>query len=127
MTCSDSRDVQTDETGRLIVSLLESHGHGVAGHSIVRDEPRALEDALGEAERLGARAVIFNGGTGIGRRDVTYETLSRLFEKSLPGFGEIFRQLSFKEIGSAALLSRASAGTIRGMVVNRLTDRDECG
>jgi molybdenum cofactor biosynthesis protein B len=77
----------------------------------------AIRAVLAEASAAGARAVLFNGGTGVGRRDSTVETLRALFEKELPGFGEIFRMLSFKDIGSAAMMSRATAGTNRGMIV----------
>ncbi|MCI0569786.1 MAG: molybdenum cofactor biosynthesis protein MoaB [Myxococcaceae bacterium] len=117
VTCSDSRELAQDESGRRIRKALEGEGHTVVGHNVVRDEALAIEAALAEAGASGARAVIFNGGTGIGRRDVTVETLSRLFEKTLPGFGELFRMLSFREIGGAAMMSRAVAGTYQGMVV----------
>lgn len=84
---------------------------------MIKDEPDAISAVLAEASQAGARAVLFNGGTGIGRRDSTVETLRALFEKELPGFGEIFRMLSFEEIGSAAMLSRATAGTYQGMIL----------
>lgn len=117
VTSSDTRSEQTDETGRRIRQALEHAGHNVVGHRVVRDDAAALRAALDEAQASGARAVIINGGTGIGRRDVVVETLRPLLEKELPGFGELFRALSFKEIGSAAMMSRALAGTVRGMIV----------
>jgi molybdopterin adenylyltransferase len=117
VTCSDSRDASRDESGKAIRALLEKHGHVVAGSKVIHDEPAEIRAALNEAQGTGARAVIFNGGTGIGRRDSTVETLEPMFEKRLPGFGEIFRALSFAEIGSPAMLSRACAGTVNGMVV----------
>jgi molybdopterin adenylyltransferase len=117
VTCSDSREAAADESGKSIREALEKAGHSVAGHQLIKDDPAAIRAALDQAAAAGARAVIFNGGTGIGRRDSTVETLAALFEKELPGFGEIFRYLSFKEIGSPAMMSRAAAGTIRGMIV----------
>lgn len=116
VTSSDSRSLAEDESGRILVEGLERAGHTVAGHRVVRDEGPALLHALEEAESSGARAVIFNGGTGLGRRDVTIETLAPLFGKTLPWFGEISRALSFAQIGSPAMLSRATAGTVRGMI-----------
>jgi len=117
ITCSDSRNAQSDESGQTIRRALEHAGHTVCGHVVVRDEPEAIRTALEDASAKGARAVILNGGTGIGRRDNTVEVLERLFHKQLPGFGELFRLLSFKEIGSPAMMSRATAGTYRGMIV----------
>jgi molybdenum cofactor biosynthesis protein B len=84
---------------------------------VVKDDPEQLQRVLEQARDAGARAVIVNGGTGIGRRDSTVETLEALFEKRLPGFGELFRMLSFADVGSAAFLSRATAGTWQGMIV----------
>ena len=117
VTCSDSRDEAHDESGRVVKALLEGGGHTVSGYRVVRDEPEQIRAMLSEAQAAGARAVIFNGGTGIGRRDSTVETLQGLFEKTLPGFGELFRALSYREIGSAAMMSRATAGTYQGMLL----------
>jgi molybdenum cofactor biosynthesis protein B len=117
VTCSDSRDEAHDESGRVVKALLEGAGHTVSGYRVVRDEPEQIRAMLSEAQAAGARAVIFNGGTGIGRRDSTVETLQGLFEKTLPGFGELFRALSYREIGSAAMMSRATAGTYQGMIL----------
>ncbi|XXF81625.1 molybdenum cofactor biosynthesis protein MoaB [Myxococcaceae bacterium GXIMD 01537] len=117
VTCSDSRDAAHDESGRALREGLESAGHTVSGYKVVKDDPDAIRVALAEAVAVGARAVLFNGGTGIGKRDSTVETLRALFEKELPGFGELFRALSYQQIGSAALLSRATAGTYRGMII----------
>jgi molybdenum cofactor biosynthesis protein B len=117
VTCSDSRDAARDESGQVLRSGLEAAGHTLCGYKVVKDDPEAIRAVLAEAAGAGARAVLFNGGTGIGRRDSTVETLRALFEKELPGFGEIFRMLSFKEIGSAAMMSRATAGTHKGMIL----------
>jgi molybdenum cofactor biosynthesis protein B len=83
----------------------------------VTDDPAEIRSAIQEAVEAGARAVILNGGTGIGRRDNAVEVLEELLEKRLPGFGELFRYLSYKQIGSAAMMSRAVAGTYRGMIL----------
>lgn len=117
VTCSDSRGPAQDESGKSVRLVLEGAGHTVVGTAVVPDEPEQIRKALTAAAELGARAVIFNGGTGIGRRDCTIEALQPLFEKTLPGFGEIFRMLSYREIGSPAMLSRAVAGTFQGMIV----------
>jgi molybdopterin adenylyltransferase len=117
LTCSDSRGLAQDETGEAIAQALVAAGHLVIGRRVVRDEPAAIRDAVEEAVSQGARAVIVNGGTGIGRRDVAVDVLRSLFEKELPGFGELFRGLSFKEIGSPAMMSRATAGTYKGMIL----------
>jgi molybdenum cofactor biosynthesis protein B len=117
VTCSDSRSSAADESGRAIQDALRAAGHPLAGYRVVRDEPEEIRQAVMEAKGAGARALIFNGGTGIGRRDSTVEVLEQLFEKTLPGFGELFRSLSFQEIGSAAMMSRAVAGTYQGMMI----------
>jgi molybdenum cofactor biosynthesis protein B len=89
----------------------------LAGYRVVRDEPDEVRAALAAAAEAGAEAIVVNGGTGISGRDRTYEAVAGLLEKRLDGFGEIFRWLSFQEIGSAAMLSRAVAGTWRGRVI----------
>ena len=118
ITVSDSRDENTDTSGQTIKQLLSGAGHHIAGYGIVKDEPleiaALLEEALGKAD---VEAVIVNGGTGIAPRDGTYEVVSRFLDKKLDGFGEIFRYLSYLEIGSAAIMSRAAAGTARGKVL----------
>jgi molybdenum cofactor biosynthesis protein B len=118
ITVSDTRTLETDTGGGLVAELLEAAGHEIAGREIVRDEPVEIEAALERAlDRDGTRAVIFTGGTGVAPRDVTPDTLEPRLERIVPGFGELFRQLSYQEIGSAALLSRALAGLTRGRVV----------
>lgn len=118
LTVSDTRDEATDTSGQALVSLLQEAGHHVVARRLVRDEPaevRAIVEAWLDDEAV--QAIVTTGGTGIGRRDATYEALVRLFDKELPGFGELFRMLSYQEIGAAAMLSRASAGTARGRVL----------
>jgi molybdenum cofactor biosynthesis protein B len=118
ITVSDTRDEATDSSGAAIKEYLGAESHQTAGYRIVKDETSqiesALEQALGSAD---VDAVIVNGGTGISPRDVTYEVVSRAFEKKLDGFGEIFRYLSYLDIGSAAVMSRAAAGTARGKIL----------
>jgi molybdenum cofactor biosynthesis protein B len=118
VTVSDTRSLETDTGGGLCVELLEAAGHSVVDRSIVPDEPDAIVGALERAlAREGSRAVIFTGGTGVAPRDVTPDSIAPRLERTIPGFGEFFRQLSFEEIGSAALLSRALAGIARGRVI----------
>jgi len=118
VTVSDTRDETTDQSGQLIKSLLAENGHRLAGYRIVKDEPAEISALLQQALSRGdVEAVIVNGGTGIAPRDGTYEVVDRLLEKKLDGFGEIFRFLSFQDIGSAAIMSRAVAGVTRGKVL----------
>jgi len=117
VTVSDTRTPDTDISGNLIRELVEAAGHAVVGHRIVRDEPDEVAAALDEFANGAAQLIIFNGGTGISRRDRTYDVISRALEKTLPGFGELFRLLSYEQVGAAAMLSRATAGVYRGKVV----------
>lgn len=117
VTVSDSRTPETDDSGKLMRMLIELAGHVVVDYRIVRDEPDEVLRALEEFTAGMARIVLFNGGTGISRRDRTYDVIERMLEKTLPGFGEIFRMLSFAEVGAAAMLSRATAGVYRGCVI----------
>ncbi|MGZ8434435.1 MAG: MogA/MoaB family molybdenum cofactor biosynthesis protein [Candidatus Binatia bacterium] len=118
ITVSDSRDESTDTSGQTIKQFLIGEGHQAAGYRIVKDEPVQIEALLNEAlASADVDAVIVNGGTGIAPRDGTYEVVSRFLEKTLDGFGEIFRYLSYLDIGSAAIMSRAAAGTARGKVL----------
>lgn len=117
ITASDSRGKAEDASGRLLRESAAAAGHQVVGHRVVKDEPDQIRAALEEAVRAGAQAVLVNGGTGISGRDRTYEAVAGILEKRLDGFGELFRMLSFGEIGSAAMMSRAVAGTWRGRIV----------
>lgn len=118
ITVSDTRTPETDTGGALLAEGLTAAGHPVMLRRIVRDEPAAIREALEAAlAHAEGRAVILTGGTGVAPRDVTPETVAPLLEREIPGFGELFRALSYQEIGSAALLSRALAGIARGRVV----------
>jgi molybdopterin adenylyltransferase len=118
ITVSDTRTDETDTGGRAIIHLLSAAGHIVEGRRIVRDEPGEVAAlVLEQAAQTLVDVVITTGGTGITRRDSTFEAVDGLLEKRLPGFGELFRMLSFQEIGPVAMLSRACAGTCRGKIV----------
>jgi molybdenum cofactor biosynthesis protein B len=117
VTASDTRDEAQDSSGAFLRHAAAGAGHPVVSYRVVKDEPDAIRGALAEALAAGAQAVLVNGGTGISARDRSYEAVSSLLEKRLDGFGELFRALSYAEIGSAAMLSRAVAGVWRGCVV----------
>lgn len=118
VTISDTRDETTDQSGALIKTLLSGDGHRLIDYRIVKDEPPQIEALLRELlARDDVDAIVLNGGTGISPRDGTFEVVSRLLEKQLEGFGEIFRFLSYQDIGSAAMMSRAVAGTAKGKIV----------
>lgn len=116
LTASDSRSTETDESGCLIRDMLSEAGHRVEYYEVFPDDPRSIRSAL--LENLGRLdAIIINGGTGIARRDSTIEAVRSLLDKEIEGFGEIFRYLSYQEIGPAAILSRALAGVAAGKIV----------
>ncbi len=111
ITVSDTRSPETDRSGQLIQQLLIEAGHEVRDYAILQDEPAQIQAYLESLKQsTDIDAVIFNGGTGIAPRDTTYDAIESLLEKTLPGFGEIFRFLSYQEIGSRAIASRAVAG-----------------
>ena len=110
LTISDTRTPATDASGDAIARALESAGHVVDGRRIVKDDPDAVRAAVQDA--LAADVVITTGGTGLASRDGTYEALSAIFDKTIDGCGELFRMLSYEQVGSAAMLSRACAGAI---------------
>jgi len=115
---SDSRTVADDASGAVIRTAIEGAGHRVSSHAIVPDERAAIRREVSRAlARADVLALIVSGGTGIASRDVTIESLADLWAKELPGFGELLRALSYDEIGSAAYLSRATAGVIEGKFV----------
>ena len=118
ITVSDTRTLETDTGGALVVELLERAKHRVASREIVSDDGVEIANAVRRAlEAAGVRVVILTGGTGVAPRDVTPDSVEPLLERVVPGFGELFRLLSYEEIGSAAMLSRAIAGLSRGRVV----------
>jgi molybdenum cofactor biosynthesis protein B len=118
ITVSDTRTLETDTGGRAVIENLTAAGHSVVSREIIPDEPGRMRPLL---ESLGRRddvdAILLTGGTGISSRDQTFETVSSLLSKSLPGYGEIFRLLSYQEIGPAAMLSRAVGGVMAGKIV----------
>jgi molybdopterin adenylyltransferase len=118
VTVSDTRTPETDTGGRLVAELLAAAGHTVAAREIVPDDPTWMRPLVaGFVDRADIDAVLLTGGTGIAGRDQTFETISALITKPLPGYGELFRMLSFAEIGAAAMLSRAVGGLARRTVV----------
>src|SRR5215813_13477770 len=118
VTVSDSRTPDDDTNGHYLRDKFTELGHVVAGYTIVKDEPVQVEAALDQMATIpGMQIIIFNGGTGIAPRDTTYDVIARKLEKTLPGFGEIFRMLSFQQVQAAAMLSRATAGVYRGKLV----------
>ncbi|MAI25805.1 MAG: molybdenum cofactor biosynthesis protein B [Myxococcota bacterium] len=118
VTVSDTRTLETDTGGALVAEFLTEAGHPVIERVIVADDGDAIQSALRQAlAREDVRAVILTGGTGVAPRDVTPESVEPLLERVVPGFGELFRMLSYEDIGSAALLSRAMAGLADGRVV----------
>jgi molybdenum cofactor biosynthesis protein B len=117
VTVSDSRTIRTDENGRYLKKAIRAKGHRLGDYALVKDEPKEIEIVCEKFCRSGAQVIIFNGGTGISPRDTTFDVISRKLDKTLTGFGEIFRMLSYKEIGAAAIMSRATAGTYKGKVL----------
>lgn len=115
LTISDSKTEETDTSGRLIREQLTGAGHTVVGHAIVRDEPTQVTALIrkGCADPA-VEAFILTGGTGVTSRDSTYEAVEVLLDKRLTGFGELFRMLSYQEIGAAAMMSRAQGGVVQG-------------
>lgn len=116
VTVSDTRTPDTDSSGALIQELLRGAGHKVTDYRIVKDDPSLIRDVIQKAPNE-TQAIILTGGTGISKRDGTYEVVSGLLEKTIEGFGELFRALSYEEIGSAAMMSRATAGLHQGKVI----------
>ena len=118
LTISDTRTADTDSSGQLIKESLEREGHNLVQYLILKDEPELI---INQVKQLSSQdqvqVIICNGGTGIAPRDTTYEALEQILEKTLPGFGELFRYLSYQEIGSRAIASRAIAGLYRQTLI----------
>jgi molybdopterin adenylyltransferase len=118
LTISDTRKEGTDTSGRAIAEALEASGHHVADRKIVRDEPVTIRQTIVSAMNdPGVQVIITTGGTGITSRDSTYEVVVSLLDKRLDGFGELFRVLSYQEIGASAMMSRACGGTAQGKII----------
>lgn len=118
VTVSDTRTLETDTGGQAVIDRLLAAGHRVLAREIIPDEPARMQAFLMEfAERMDLDAVLLTGGTGISSRDQTFETVSSMLTKPLPGYGELFRMLSYQEVGAAAMLSRAVGGMIGRLVV----------
>lgn len=111
VTVSDTRTLETDRGGELLAELLTAGGHTIVERRIVPDEPDRIDQVITELQPV-CQAILMTGGTGISGRDETFETVSRRITKVLPGYGELFRLLSFQEIGAAAMLSRATGGLV---------------
>jgi len=116
VTVSDTRTEENDESGRLINELLAGAGHTLSGYAIVPDEPDRIKGLM-EDLPAGTQAIILSGGTGISKRDGTFDAVQSMLDKTIPGFGELFRMLSYEEIGPAAIMSRATAGVMDGKIV----------
>ena len=117
ITVSDTRTPETDVNARYLREQIAAAGHQVAAYRLIKDEPAQVEAVLDELAAGEARVLLWNGGTGVAPRDTTYDVLARKLEKVLPGFGEIFRMLSYEQVGAAAMMSRAVGGVYRGKVI----------
>lgn len=118
VTVSDTRTPETDVNRQYLETRLSELGHRVVAYTLIQDEPEQVAGALDKhAADPAVQVVLFNGGTGISPRDTTYDVLSRKLEKTLPGFGELFRMLSFQEVGSSSMMSRATAGVYQQTII----------
>jgi len=118
LVTSDVRRPETDETGRTAIRLLEEGGHRVAAYMIVRNDTAQIQEAVkGFMDDAKIQVIITSGGTGISPKDKTVDAVSAFLEKRLDGFGELFRRLSYEEVGNAAIISRATAGIAEGKLI----------
>lgn len=117
VTVSDTRTPETDVNAKYLREQIAEAGHRVGAYQLIKDESVQVAQALDNCLTAAVQIVLFNGGTGIARRDTTFDVLSGKLEKTLPGFGELFRMLSYEQVGAAAILSRATAGVYKGMIV----------
>ncbi len=118
ITVSDTRTPETDKNAEYLREAIAHAGHSISAYRLIRDEPAQVVAVLDDlTTNTDSQILLWNGGTGISPRDTTYDALAGKLEKTLPGFGEIFRMLSYEEIGAAAMLSRATAGVYRGRIV----------
>ena len=118
LVTSDSRTEDTDESGKLIKQRLLDHGHQVVYYTILKNDARLLKNKILElVQQDGVQVIITSGGTGLSHKDVTVDTIQPMLEKKLDGFGELFRSLTYQELGTASIMSRATAGIISGKVI----------
>jgi molybdenum cofactor biosynthesis protein B len=118
LTVSDTRTADTDSSGRAIADMLTAAGHAVTGRAIVKDDADLVrETVVRQLANPDVQAIVTTGGTGITSRDSTYEAIAGLLQKRLDGFGELFRMLSYEQIGAAAMMSRACAGLSAGRII----------
>lgn len=118
ITVSDSRTEETDLGGKILKEELSSAGHKIIYYQVIKDEPAQIRELILKlSDNPDCQAMIFNGGTGISKRDRTFDVVDSFLEKRLVGFGEIFRYLSYLDIGSSAIMSRATAGSYKGRVI----------
>jgi len=118
LTVSDTRNEETDESGRIAEELISNKGHQVLAYKIIRNDKSLIQTTAKEIlQNPEINVIVTIGGTGISKRDLTVEAVSELLDKKIEGFGEFFRSLSYREIGEAAMISRATAGTINGKLV----------
>jgi molybdenum cofactor biosynthesis protein B len=118
ITVSDTRTLETDTGGGAVAAMLSAAGHQIAAREVVRDEPAQIRQLLlALSGRDDVQAILITGGTGLSSRDQTYETVTAMFTKTIDGYGELFRMLSYQEIGAAAMLSRAVGGLIGSKIV----------
>jgi molybdenum cofactor biosynthesis protein B len=118
VTVSDTRTPDTDQNRQYIEKRMAELSHNVAAYRLIKDEPDQVATVISELAGMpDVQLILFNGGTGISPRDTTYDVVSKYLEKTLPGFGEMFRMLSFQEVGAAAMFSRATAGTYQGKLI----------
>lgn len=117
VTVSDSRSAETDLNGQFLAQQIKSSGWELSAYHIVRDEPAEIVQVLQDLQGTTTQVILFNGGTGFAKRDSTHDVLAARLEKALPGFGELFRVLSYEQVGAAAMFSRAIAGIYRGKMI----------
>jgi len=118
LTISDSRTEETDESGKLLRQKLEESGHRIIAYALLKNDAAAVKETIEEfLDEEEVQVIITGGGTGLSHRDITVETVSEMLEKRLDGFGELFRSLSYQEIGTSSIMSRAVAGVIKGKVI----------
>jgi molybdenum cofactor biosynthesis protein B len=117
VTVSDSRTTDTDTNAHYLRAQLDAAGHQVVVYHLIKDEPDQVAEVLEKVVESQVQIALFNGGTGLSKRDTTFDVLNRKLEKTMPGFGELFRMLSYEQVGASAMFSRATAGVYHGMVV----------